>query len=301
MRTFPIAGLALSLSVSVGLAQAPSADARHCAAAVQLSLGSLRDAPTKITSARLIDVPAPSPNVTPQSNVGILAASPIKQYCQVTGYVAPQNKFELRLPIASQWNERFFMVPCVGFCGGVAGSFCNPSLARGYASVTMNGGHDGFPGFDGTWAANAPNLQEDFGWRSAHVVTMAAKEITTRYYGRAIKRSYISSCSKGGQTVLSEVQRFPNDYDGAIPGAPVYNWVGEIIGGAWNSQAIDDGAGHSLLDSAVASIVHKSVLNRCGAQAGVAEPFVSDPLSCDWTPKLIACAGDRSEIGRAHV
>ena len=211
MRTFPIAGLALTLYVSTGLAQAPSADAQRCAALVQLSLGTLRDAATRITSARLIDVPAPPPNANPRSNAAILAASPIKQYCQVTGYVAPQNKFELRLPLASQWNEKFFMVPCAGFCGGVAGNSCNPSLARGYASVTMNGGHDGSPGFDGTWAANAPNLQVDFGWRSAHVVTVAAEEITTRYYGRAITRSYISSCSKGGQTVLSEVQRFPND------------------------------------------------------------------------------------------
>ena len=128
MRTLPIAGLALSLSVSVGLAQAPSAEARRCAALVRLSLGSLRDAPTRITSARLTDVPAPPPNANPQSNVAILAASAIKQYCQVTGYVAPQNKFEVRLPLASQWNEKFFMVPCAGFCGGVAGNSCNRRL-----------------------------------------------------------------------------------------------------------------------------------------------------------------------------
>ena len=31
----------------------------------------------------------------------------IKQYCQVTGYVAPQNKFEMRLPLPADWNQRF--------------------------------------------------------------------------------------------------------------------------------------------------------------------------------------------------
>ena len=56
----------------------------------------------------------------------ILAASPIKQYCQVLGYVAPQNKFELRLPLPAQWNQKFHLTPCAGFCGAVNGNACNP-------------------------------------------------------------------------------------------------------------------------------------------------------------------------------
>jgi hypothetical protein len=60
----------------------------------------------------------------------------------VLGYVAPQNKFELRLPLPAQWNGRFHLTPCAGFCGAVNGNACSFTLARGYASITGNGGHD---------------------------------------------------------------------------------------------------------------------------------------------------------------
>src|ERR1700752_4219427 len=70
-----------------------SADARRCAALASADFEGLPDAPTRITSARIVDVPQGSPQAGP------LAASPIQQYCQVLGYVASQNKFELRLPL----------------------------------------------------------------------------------------------------------------------------------------------------------------------------------------------------------
>jgi hypothetical protein len=83
-------------------------------------------------------------------------ASRIHEYCDVTGYVAPQNKFELKLPLPGDWNQKFFFYACGGFCGTVFRDACNLGLARGYASATGNGGHDSALGFDGVWAANAP-------------------------------------------------------------------------------------------------------------------------------------------------
>jgi tannase/feruloyl esterase len=278
----------------------PSADPdrQRCAALMAArDFEDLRDAPTRILSARLVDVPpadAQAPRGTPRA---VLAASPIKQYCQVLGYVAPQNKFELRLPLPSQWNQKFHLTPCAGFCGAVNGDACNTSLARGYASATGNGGHDGGPGFDGVWAANSPNLQEDFAWRHNHVITLAAKAITTKFYGQPIARSYMTGCSKGGHAVLIEAQRFPEDFDGLIPVAPVYDLVGRIIAGAWFAQAVSDPQRASVLDTAVAETVHKSVLARCGAQAGVDEGLVTDPASCDWRPDMIACSSNTSVSG----
>jgi feruloyl esterase len=204
--------------------------------------------------------------------------------------VAPQNKFELRLPLPSQWNGKFHLTACAGLCGAVNGNGCNPTLARGYASATGNGGHDGAPGWDAVWAANSPGLQDDFGWRHNHVITVAAKAITTKYYEQPIVRSYMSGCSKGGQAVLMEAQRFPADFDGLLPIAPVYDLVGRATAGAWFAQAVSDGQGGSVLNAAAAQAVHKSVLARCGAQAGVDEGLVTDPASCDWHPEMAACA-----------
>ena len=273
------------------------ADAQRCTTLAAEDFEGLPDAPTRIMSARLVDVTAGDPPAPPGSPTGILAASPIKQYCQVQGYVAPQNKFELRLPLPSQWNQKFLLTPCAGFCGGVNGNACNASLARGYASVTGNGGHDGSPAFDGVWAANNPNLQEDFAWRHNHVITIAAKAITTKFYGQPITRSYMSGCSKGGHAALMEAQRFPDDFDGLIAIAPVYELVDRAIAGAWFAQAVSDEHRRSVLNADVAEAVHKSVLARCGAQAGVDEGLVTDPTSCDWRPDMAACSAVSSGTG----
>lgn len=267
-------------------------DAQRCAALAAADFEGLPDAPTRIVAARIVDVAVGDPQ-TP----AVLGTSPIKQYCQVQGYVAPQNKFELRLPLPAQWNQRFHLTPCAGFCGAVNGNACNFTLARGYASLTGNGGHDGSPGFDGVWAANNPNLQEDFAWRHNHVITVAGKAIAMKFYGQPIARSYMSGCSKGGHGVLMEAQRFPDDFDGLLSIAPVYDLTGRTIAGAWYARAVADDQRGSVLNDAVAQAVHKSVLARCGAQAGVDEGFVTDPVSCDWRPEMIACSTSRSQPG----
>jgi hypothetical protein len=289
---FSLSGATLPAQRGPGEAPAGGPEAARCRALANFVVPDLPDASTRIQSARLVDVPAgglPAAFFGPPQSGSAPIPTTIKQYCQVTGYVAPQNKFEMRLPLPADWNQRFFYSPCAGFCGGVNGTACSPSLARGYASVTHNGGHDGLQGFDGVWAANAPRLQEDYAWRSVHIVTLATKAITTQYYGRAIVRSYISSCSKGGQAVLKAAQQFPDDYDGYLPIAPVYDMVGRVIAGAWFAQAVNDGGGGSVLTPAVAAAMHKSVLARCGAQAGVDEGLVTDPATCDWRPEMMAC------------
>jgi feruloyl esterase len=264
---------------------APGSDAARCAALVATDFGRLAEAPTRVTAARIVDVP---------SNIaGPLASSPIRQYCQVLGYVAPQNKFELRLPLAAQWNERFHLTACGGFCGALNGEVCNPTLARGYASITTNGGHESGEVFDGVWAANAPALHDDLAWRGIHVVTVAGKAITAAFYARPIARSYMSGCSKGGHAALMEAQRFPQDFDGLLASAPVYDLVGRTLAGAFWAQAVNDGHGGSVLTPEATLAINRSVLARCGAQAGVDEGLVTDPPSCDWRPEMAACAAGR--------
>lgn len=271
-------------------------EAQSCAALTELNLEGVPGGPALVTSARLVEVPAGGLErwILAPSGYGSGVANtrtPIREYCDVTGYVAPQNKFELKLPLPSDWNQKFFFYACGAFCGSVFGDSCNLGLARGYASVTGNGGHDSRWGFDGIWAANAPELQEDFGWRSTHVVTLIAKSITTHYYGKPIKYSYMGGGSKGGQAVLMEAQRFPEDFDGLMPSAPVYDYTGRnTIAAAWFAQAIADGHGGSVLNADAAEAIHKSVLEHCGAQAGVDEGVVIDPPSCKWLPEMVACA-----------
>ena len=303
------AGALLACTISVGGPQAattigqastpaqPGPGAERCQALLAADFGGLPEAPTRVTSARVVEVPAADPKMPPTAPAALLAASAVKQYCQVLGYVAPQNKFELRLPMPEQWNGKFHLTPCAGFCGGVNGNACALTLARGYASITGNGGHDSPVGFDGVWAANSPNLQEDFAWRHNHVITVAGKAITTQFYGRPIARSYMSGCSKGGHAVLMEAQRFPDDFDGLLPSAPVYDLVGRVIAGAWWAQAVNGEGRTSILNDEAAKVVSASIAARCGAQAGVEEGVVSDPGACDWRPEMTACAAASGASG----
>lgn len=281
--------------------RAPSGpEAQKCAALVHLSLENVPGGPALITSARLVEVPASGLEQWPITaggfgKMGAPIITNVHQYCDVMGYVAPQNKFELKLPPPDEWNQNFFFRACGGFCGYLESRFCNSGLARGYASATGNGGHESALGFDGIWAANAPELQQDFGWRSNHVVTLITKLITTSYYGKPIQHSYMAGNSKGGQGVLMEAQRFPEDYDGLLPSAPVYAYTAaNTIGPAWFAQSVSDGHGGSVLNAAAAGAIDKSVLQHCGAQDGVEEPFVTDPPSCKWQPEMIACASAES-------
>jgi len=81
--------------------------------------------------------------------------------------------------------------------------------------VALTPGHVG-----GIGAASAlwdwTQLRIDFGYRSEHVMSIAAKAIATAFYGESPRYSYFQGCSNGGRQALMEAQRYPNDFDGII-------------------------------------------------------------------------------------
>src|SRR3954447_9104799 len=75
----------------------PSADVQKCAALTQLNLKDAPGGPALMTSAPLVGVPTtglPRFTLDPSrfGNPANIYATSIHQYCDVTGYVAPQNK-----------------------------------------------------------------------------------------------------------------------------------------------------------------------------------------------------------------
>ena len=115
LASFTVLWLTTTPSAAAQDAQSgpPSPEAQKCTALVNLDLEAAAGGPALITSAQLMDVPANGlerPFYSPSGygkTAGAIATS-IHQYCDVTGYVAPQNKFELKLPLAGEWNQNFF-------------------------------------------------------------------------------------------------------------------------------------------------------------------------------------------------
>ena len=64
-------------------------------------------------------------------------------------------------------------------------------------------------------------------------MTVTAQAVTRAYYGVRPAFSYFNGCSTGRRQALMETQRFPNDYDGILSGAPAINWTRYVPAELW--------------------------------------------------------------------
>jgi Tannase and feruloyl esterase len=85
-------------------------------------------------------------NVNLLSATRVAGSTDLPSHCRVLGFVRPAINFDIRLP-AQNWNGKFFMAGCGGFCGTLDSdrfgftSAINYGLRRNYAVSTMDAGH----------------------------------------------------------------------------------------------------------------------------------------------------------------
>lgn len=233
--------------------------------------GEIPDAPTTVAAVRVVP-----------------ATRDLPEHCRVDGIVAPSVGFLLRMPTRT-WNGKFMMGGCGGPCGNYLVDRIDPALVRNYAVVTTDMGHKG-PG----WSFGYHNLQGqiDFGYRASHVTQAAAKAIIAAYYGKAAARNYYWGCSTGGRQGLVFAQRFPQDFEGLIAGAPVLDETGDgpyFL--EWGSRVNLGPDGKAILTADKLPLVHKAVLAACDALDGLADGILLDPRRCAWDPAQLLCKG----------
>ncbi len=234
-------------------------------------------------------------NVNLLSSALVPAQGDMPAYCRVLGVVRPAINFEARLP-ASNWNGKFYMAGCGGFCGTLDSdrpgfvNAMNFGLRRNYAVSTMDSGHWGTAVTDGRWAFNNRIAEVDWGWRAVTETARVTKVLIKAFYNREQSKSYFAGCSTGGRMAAMEAQRFPNDFDGIISGSPALDYTGLVATSiAWNTQANTDQSGKTILDRAKVRMIGEAVQKACGNADGLIE----DPASCSFTPKQLQCtAGD---------
>jgi hypothetical protein len=90
-------------------------------------------------------------------------------------------------------------------------------------------GHDTATEPLATFAQNRQKLL-DYAFRSLHTTAETGKQIATAYYGSKPTCSSFEGCSTGGRQSLILAQRFPDDFDGIIAGAPDMFHCGGGIG-----------------------------------------------------------------------
>ncbi|MGI4880799.1 MAG: tannase/feruloyl esterase family alpha/beta hydrolase [Janthinobacterium lividum] len=215
------------------------------------------------------------------------AGDGVPSFCEVSGTISPAAGSTIgvvyRLP--DNWNGKILGLGGGGWAGNLRQDAADPGLKRGYATAQTDGGHATTSPWDTSWSSR-PAAVTDFAYRAIHQMTATGKAVVARYYGRSPQRSYFEGCSTGGRQGLMEAQRFPDDYDGIISGAPVYTLQVQTSSMLRNQTFRAPGAGLSpaLLDAIAAAAV-----KACDGQDGLRDGLIGEPRQCRWDPAELAC------------
>src|SRR6185295_8443874 len=200
-------------------------------------------------------------------------------HCRVNGVIGTEIRFSLLLP--DDWNRKFVM----GGGGGFVFNIDNQARAvvnAGYATVGTDTGHQASAVTDASWALNNLERQVNFGYLGVHRTAEVAKAIIRSYYGAAAARSYFSGCSNGGRQAMMEAQRFPDDFDGIVAGAPAYDFTS--IGAQFlkdiRSAFPDPRNLTESISIATLKAVETQVVEKCDALDGVKDGLIDDPRAC---------------------
>jgi hypothetical protein len=214
-------------------------------------------------------------------------------FCRIEGVITPTTdsdiRFELWLPPASAWNGKYQGVGNGGFAGSLIYPAMNWALETGYAVSGTDTGHTG-SAIDSRWALGHPAKIADFGWRAIHVTAITSKAIIQAYYGRAAAHAYFTGCSDGGREALMEAQRFPDDYDGIVAGAPANTWTRLLPTLVWDEQALVAEPGSGLPASKLPAITD-AVLAACHGNDG----YLDNPSRCEFDPAVLRCKATDSD------
>ncbi len=224
-------------------------------------------------------------------------------HCVVQGTIDTEINFELLLPVSNAWNGRLVMGGGAGFAGSIqnqALDFAPDLLKEGFATVGTDTGHRG-AGTQASWAYNREDREINFGHRAVHLTAQAAKTIIRLHYDRDITYAYFIGCSRGGGQALMASQRYPDDFDGIVAGAPAFNWSGIAAQYIQNAQAMYEdrnGVRVPIVRPETQQLLEDAILEKCDALDQLEDGILSDPRKCTFKlADLPLCKGDIAKAG----
>ena len=204
-------------------------------------------------------------------------------HCKVAGVIGSEIHFELLLP--DIWNGKFVMGGGGGFVGSVVNvALSYGSLQSGYATVGTDTGHQAHP-LDASWALNNMERIVNFGHAAVHRTAVTSKALIKAYYQQDITRNYFLGCSRGGGQALMEAQRYPNDFEGIVAGAPAYDWtMGLAAGTIQIMQAMypdPNNLQQAVIGPKEQQLIESAYLEKCDALDGIEDDILNDPRTAN--------------------
>ncbi len=298
MRKMVIGAVGTVLLSCAAYAQNAPSGPQSCEHLAQLELPG-----AKILLAQTVAAGAftPPSNSTPRPVVDASFYKTLGAFCRFMAVAMPSAdssiKVEVWMPVNDQngsaWNRKLQGQGNGGFAGEIGYHQMGVAVYQGYATVGTDAGHSG-GGTDASWALEHPEKVADYGYRGIHEMTLVAKAAIKAFYGKDPQHSYFKGCSNGGRQALMEAQRFSENYDGILAGAPANFFTHLLTKALADAQAttLDPS---SYIPSSKLPAIARAVNAACDAQDGVADGILNDPRNCHFDPAKMVCKDGDSE------
>jgi feruloyl esterase len=221
---------------------------------------------------------------------------------------------EIWLPAPESWNGRVHNLGGGGFVGEMEVTDPErivPNIGEGVAPAVVasrEGAVSGFTdtghalpagGADGSFlmlpdgSVNTAQWR-DFSERGIHMLAVKSKQLAAAYYGRPADHSYFEGCSTGGRQAHKLAQKFPQDYDGIIGGAPAMNWT-RFITSELYPQLVMQRELSAPISPAKLMRASSAAVSACDLNGGRHMGYITAPAQCRYNPekdKTLLCRND---------
>ena len=227
--------------------------------------------------------------------------SPAAQ-CRIRGRMAERSgsdgrdyalSFELALP--EDWNGDFVhqfnggndgvVKPATGALESGTGD--QSPLARGFAVISSDAGHDGALFKDRGLAGGSAfghdfEARQMYGYKAVATLQPVAEQMVEGFYEQPIVHRYGIGCSNGGRHAMVAASRMPDTFDGLLIGAPGFHLPRAAVQHALDAQSF--AAVNADIRKAFAPedlrLVADGILAACDGLDGLQDGLVNDTAAC---------------------
>lgn len=201
--------------------------------------------------------------------------------------------------VTGAWNGKLENLGGGG-CAGSVGSTTSATDA-GYVGSSTDTGHTSAENgslcnFGVIQASHTLNVGKinDFIYEGVHQQVEWTKALAKAYYGMRAVRNYWNGCSTGGRQGLALAEKYGDEFDGFVIGAPAIYWQEFRLSDVWPALVNRDdlvAKGLPALTAAQYNAANSSAIAACDVQGSdsVQDGMIDDPRACTWSAKNNIC------------
>ncbi len=255
----------------------------------------------KATCASMVGKTIASATVTSANRIEADTTLGTPGMCQVLATRAPYLDIEVVVP--DNWSGRYWQQGGGGFDGRIpsalnknsSGAITGVNLAvsaqQAVYAASNGGNRSNVAGqaapavfFDGTAAGK--QSQTDYSYAALGSTLFFAKGVVQQFFGRDAKYRYFNGCSNGGRNTYIAIQRWPDEFDGAVSGCFGMDIAAQTV--AWTSMASLVGTS-AMPSGSQWSAVYQAAVASCDANDNVVDGVISNYTKCGFDPGSQQC------------